>query len=66
MIADPADQGVGSVDPRPNADGYDSVIIAARVGDDLIEVFENSAATPDSAVAKALLLQQVKALKGGS
>lgn len=66
MIADPADQGVGSVDPRPNADGYDSVIIAARVGDDLVEVFENSAATPDSAAAKALLLQQVNALKDGS
>jgi hypothetical protein len=63
MIADPADQAVGSVNRQPNAQGYDLVIMVDRVGDDLIEVFENSTATPNPAAAEALLLDQVKALK---
>ena len=37
--------------------------IAARVGDDVIDVHEYSAATPDPVAAKALLARQVKALK---
>ena len=37
--------------------------IAARIGDYVVDVHESSAATPDAAAAKALLAQQVKALK---
>jgi hypothetical protein len=34
------------------------------IGDELIDVHELTAATPDPAAAKALLLEQVNALKG--
>lgn len=66
MIADPADQAVGAGDPQLDSDGNALVDITARVGDYLVDVHEFSAATPDPATAKALLLEQVKALKSVS
>jgi hypothetical protein len=65
-IADPADQAVGAVNPQPDADGLALVDITARVGDYLVDVREFSISTPDPAAAKALLLEQVKALKSVS
>jgi hypothetical protein len=66
MISDPADQAVGAVNPQLDSDGNALVDITARVGDYLVDVHEFSAATPDPAAAKALLLEQVKALKSVS
>jgi hypothetical protein len=65
-IADPADQAVGAVNPQLDANGFALVDIAARVGNYLVDVHEFSISTPDPAAAKALLLEQVKALKSVS
>jgi hypothetical protein len=63
VISDSADGAVGAMNPQLDSDGNALVDITARVGDYLIDVHEFSAATPDPAAAKALLLLQVKALK---
>ena len=65
-FTDSADGAVGSTDPQLDSDGNAFVDITARVGDYLIDVHEYTAATPNPAAAKALLLEQVKALKNGS
>jgi hypothetical protein len=65
-FTDSADGAVGSADPTLNSVGDADTDIAARVGDYLVDVNEFSAATPDPSAAKALLLEQVRALKGGS
>jgi hypothetical protein len=62
-VADSAVGGVGAADPKLDSMGNALVDVAARVGDDLVDVHEYSAATPDPAAAKALLAQQIKALK---
>ena len=63
VVSDSADGAVGAADPQPDSLGNDLVDIAARVGDYLVDVHEYTAMTPDPAAAKALLLQQVKALE---
>ena len=63
VISDSADGAVGASDPRPDSLGNDLVDITARAGDYLVDVHEYTAATPDPAAAKALLLQQVNALE---
>ena len=63
-FAGPVDGAVGEVDPRLDAEGNARVEITVRIGDELIDVHEFTAATPDPAAAKALLLEQVNALKG--
>jgi hypothetical protein len=62
-FAGPVAGAVGSVDPRLDADGNARVEIVVRLGDELIDVHEFTAATPDPAAAKALFLEQVNALK---
>ncbi len=57
---------MGSADPTVDSDGNTYTDITARVGDYLVDVREFSAATPDTSAAKALLLEQVEALKGDS
>jgi hypothetical protein len=63
MVSDAADGAVGAANPQPDSLGNDLVDITARVGDYLVDVHEYTAMTPDPAAAKALLLQQVKALE---
>lgn len=65
-FAGPADQAVGSVDPKLDSYGNALVEITARVGDYLVDVHEFAAAIPDPSAAKALFLAQVKALKSHS
>jgi hypothetical protein len=65
-FTDPADNAVGSADPKLDSDGNAFVDVTTRVGDDLVDVHEFSAASPDSAAAKALLLKQVEALTSDS
>jgi hypothetical protein len=65
-FTDSADGAVGSADPTVDSDGNTYTDITARVGDYLVDVREFSAATPDTSAAKALLLEQVEALKGDS
>lgn len=65
-VNDLADGAVGAANPQPDSLGNADVDITARVGDYLVDVHEYTAPTPDPAAAKALLLEQVKALKSGS
>jgi hypothetical protein len=66
VFTDSADGAVGSADPTLDSEGNAFVDITAHVGDYLVAVQEFSAKTPDPAAAKALLLQQVEALKSAS
>jgi hypothetical protein len=66
VFTDSADGAVGSADPTLDSEGNAFVDITAHVGDYLVAVQEFSAKTPDPAAAKALLLEQVKALKRAS
>lgn len=66
VISDPADSAVGAANPQPDSLGNDEVDIVARAGDFLVDVHEYTAASPDPAAAKALLLQQVKALESAA
>jgi hypothetical protein len=65
-FTDSADGAVGSADPTLDSQGNAYIDITTHVGDYLVDVHEFSAATPDLAAAKALLLKQVEALKSGS
>jgi hypothetical protein len=65
-FTDSADGAVGSADPAVDSEGDTDTDIGARIGDYLVDVQEFSAATPDPSAAKALLLEQVEALKGDS
>jgi hypothetical protein len=65
-FTDAADGAVGSADPKLDSQGNAYIAITAHVGDYLVDVHEFSAATPDTAAAKALLLKQVKAIKSDS
>jgi hypothetical protein len=65
-FTDSADGAVGSADPTVDSEGNTYIDITAHIGDYLVDVHEFSPATPDTSAAKALLLEQVDALKGGS
>ena len=65
-FTDSADGAVGSADPTLDSEGNTYIDITAHVGDYLVDVHEFSAKTPDTSAAKALLLEQVKALKSHS
>jgi len=65
-LTDPADGAVGSADPTLDSEGNAFVDVACRVGDDLVDVHEFSAAAPDPTAATALLLSQVEALKSAA
>jgi hypothetical protein len=65
VLTDPADGGVGTVSPTLDSLGNAIAEIAARSGDYVIDVHEFSAASPDPAAAKALLLKQYDSLKKG-
>jgi len=65
-FTDSADGAVGYEDPTLDSMGNAFVAIAALVGDYMIDVHEFSPGTPDTTAAKALLLQQVEALKSDS
>jgi Zn-dependent protease with chaperone function len=62
-LTDRADGGVGSADPTLDNQGQAKVQMVARVGDYVIVVQEFTAAKPDPAAAKALLLKQYDSLK---
>jgi hypothetical protein len=66
VFTDSADGAVGSADPTVDSEGNAYTDITAHIGDYLVDVHEFSPATPDTSAAKALLLEQVDALKGGS
>jgi hypothetical protein len=65
-FTDAADGAVGSADPTLDSQGNAYIDVTAHVGDYLVDVHEFSAATPDTAAAKALLLKQVEAIKRDS
>jgi hypothetical protein len=65
-FTDAADGAVGSADPKLDSQGNAYIDVTAHVGDYLVDVHEFSAATPDTAAAKALLLKQVEAIKRDS
>jgi len=65
-FTDTADGAVGSADPSVDAQGNTYTDVTANVGDYVVDVHEFSAKTPDTSAAKALLLEQVEALKSGS
>lgn len=62
-ITDTADGGQGVSNPKQDSMGNAIVEIAARVGNEVVDVHEFTSPKPDSAAAKALLLKQVKALQ---
>lgn len=63
VLTDPADEGAGTVSPTLDSMGNARAEIAARSGDYVIDVHEFTAATPDPAAAKALLLKQYDSLR---
>jgi hypothetical protein len=63
MLTDPAVDGVGWINPTLDSDGNARVEIAAQLGDTVIDVIEYTAATPDVAAAKSLILKQYESLK---
>lgn len=65
VLTDPAVGGVGTVSPTLDSLGNAVAEIAARSGDYVIDVHEFSAASPDPAAGKALLLKQYDSLKRG-
>jgi hypothetical protein len=65
VLTDPADGGAGTESPTLDSLGNATAEIAARSGDYVIDVHEFSAASPDPAAAKALLLKQYDSLKKG-
>jgi hypothetical protein len=65
-MTDPADGGVGVVDPTLDSLGNANAEIAAHTGVYVIDVHEFTASTPDPAAAKALLLRQYQSLKSGN
>ena len=65
-LAVPAIGAVGTSSPTLDTQGNASVEFTAVVGDTMILVAEGTAATPDPAAAKVLLLQQYDRLKNGS
>jgi hypothetical protein len=65
LLTDPADGGVGTVSPTLDSRGNAIAEIAARAGDYVVDVLEYSAAAPDPAAAKALLLKQYDSIKRG-
>jgi len=66
VLADPAIGAVGWSSPTLDSQGYCEVQWGAAVGDTMIIVTEETAATPDPAAAKVLLQQQYDSLKNGS
>jgi hypothetical protein len=66
VLAVPAIGAVGWSRLTLDSQGYSDVEFAAAVGDTMILVVEQTAATPDPAAAKALLRRQYDSLKNGS
>jgi hypothetical protein len=66
VLTVPAIGAVGTNNPTLDTQGNASVEFTAVVGDTMILVVEETAATPDPAASKALLLQQYDRLKNGS
>lgn len=66
LLADPGIGAVGWSSPTLNTGGYTVAEWGAVVGDTMILAAEYTAATPDLAAAKVLLLQQYDSLKNGS
>lgn len=64
-LTDPADGAFGTVSPTLDKLGNAVAEIAAVYGDDVIDVHEFAATTPDPAAAKALLLEQYDSIKNG-
>jgi len=66
MLSDTAVGGVGMSDPTLDSFGNAKVEFATVVGDEVIDVNEYTAATPDPAAARELLLKQYDAIKNGA
>lgn len=66
LLADSAIGAVGWSSPTLNSRGYAIAEWGVAVGDSMILAVEYTAATPDPAAAKVLLLQQYDRLKNGS
>jgi len=66
VLTDPAIGAVGWSTPTLNSDGNCEAEFADAVGNTMILVVEETAATPDPAAAKMLLQQQYNKLKNGS
>jgi len=67
MLSDTAVTGaVGMSDPTLDTYGNARVEFAVVVGDEVIDVHEYTAATPDPAAARALLLKQYDAVKNSA
>lgn len=63
-VTDSADDAQGVVNPHLDSEGNATVELLAMAGkNEVIDVTEYTAATPDLPAAKAILLKQVKALK---
>lgn len=66
MLTDPATGGHGWSSPTLDSQGDAHASFYVAVGDTMIRVMEYTAATPDPAVAKALLQEQYDRFKKGS
>ena len=66
LLADPGIGAVGWSSPTLDTGGYTVAEWGAVVGDTMILAAEYTAATPDPAAAKVLLLRQYDSLKNGS
>jgi hypothetical protein len=66
VVTDPADGGMGWIDPDLSAQGYAAVKVEAHIGSDVILVIELTPTKPDPAAAKSLLLRQYDGLKKGA
>lgn len=66
QVTDSADGARGTADLTLDASGYAEAELVARVGqDEVIDVHDHTLSKPDADAAKALMLKQVTALKGG-
>jgi hypothetical protein len=66
VVGHPGIDAVGWSSPTLDTGGYTVAEWGAVVGDTMILAAEYTAATPDPAAAKVLLLQQYDSLKNGS
>ena len=58
VVTDPADGGLGTVNPTLDSMGNAKAELVTHTGDYVIDVHELTVGTPDPADAKALLLKQ--------
>ena len=63
VVSDPADGGLGTINPTPDSLGNTVVELVTHLGDYVIDAHEYVPITPRLTAAKALLLEQYQSFK---